>query len=102
MEIFKIHSGVPQGSVLGPLLFLVFINDLETDIVSHAKLFADDTMLFDVVNDPRTISVTLNQDLLRVPNWAQHWKMCLNPDPDKQAVELLFCKKTRLYHIHLQ
>ena len=68
-EIFKIHSGVLQGSVLGPLLFLVFINDLEIDIVSHVKFFADDTMLFDVVTDPHTTSVTLNQDLLRLQNW---------------------------------
>ena len=81
-----------------PLLFLVVINDLETDIVSHVKLFADDTMLFDVVNDPHTTSVTLNQDLLRVPNWAQK---CFNPDPDKQAVELIFSqKKKQLYNIH--
>ena len=57
-KVFNIHSGVPQGSVLGPLLFLVFINDLETDNVSF---FADNTMLFDVVNDPHTTSVTLNQ-----------------------------------------
>ena len=86
----------PRGSVLGPLLFLVFKNDLETDIVSHVKFFADDTMLFDVVTDPHPTSVTLNQDLLRVQNWAQQWKMCFNPDPDKQAVELLFSQKNTI------
>ena len=98
---FKIHSGVPQGSVLGPLLFLVFINDLETEIVSHVKFVVDDKLLFSVVNDQHTTSITLSQDLLRVQNWAQQWKMCFKPDPDKQAVELLFSpRKTQLYNIH--
>ena len=48
----EIKSGVPQGSVLGPLLFLVYINDLEVGIRSHIKFFADNTSLFSIVNDP--------------------------------------------------
>ena len=44
--------GVPQGSVLGPLLFLIHINDLERNIGSNIKLFADVTMLFSIIKDP--------------------------------------------------
>ena len=53
-------------------------------------------VLFDVVTDPHTTSVTVNQDFLCVHNWAQQWKMCFNPDPDKQAVELLFSQKNTI------
>ena len=58
-----VESGVPQGSVLGPLLFLVYINDLERNIKSNIKFFADDTMLFSVVKDPILSATVLNHDL---------------------------------------
>ena len=66
-----IHSGVPQGSVLGPLLFLIFINDLEAGIVSQIKFFADDTSLYSVVKNPEISARELNHDLLFISNWAK-------------------------------
>ena len=59
----SIESGVPQGSVLGPLLFLVYINDLERNIKSNFKFFADDTMLFSIVKYPEISANDLNHDL---------------------------------------
>ena len=85
---------MPQGSVLGPLLFLVYINDLEKNIKSNVKFFADDTMLYSVVEDPVVTATDLNHDLDIINKWAYQWKMEFNPDPTKQAKEVLFsCKK---------
>ena len=85
-----IESGVPQGSALGPLLFLMYINDLEKNIRSNVKFFADDTMLFSIVKDPVISANTLNNDLDIIYQWAQQWKMEFNPDPTKQATEVHF------------
>ena len=94
-----IDSGVPQGSVLGPLLFLIYINDLENNIKSNVKFVADDTMLFSVVNNPAISTNDLNQDLKVISQCAYQWKMNFNPDLNKQATELLFsCKKNSPYH----
>ena len=90
-----VESGVPQGSVLGPLLFLIYINDLERNIKSNIKFFADDTMLFSIVKDPTISASDLKHDLNIIYQWAHQWKMEFNPDPTKQATEVLFsCKKS--------
>ena len=71
-------AGVFQGSILGPLLFLVYINDLSTGLSSNPKLFADDTSLFSVVHDRTTSANELNNDLLKIKSWAYQWKILLS------------------------
>ena len=88
-----IKAGVPQGSVLGPVLFLVYINDLEEGIKSSIKFFADDTSLYSIVNNPEVSAGELNHDLNLIGQWAYQWKMSFNPDPTKQAEEILFSNK---------
>ena len=87
----NVNSGVPQGSILGPLLFLIYINDA----ISNAKLFADDTSLFSATGDSRTTRNELNDDLVKINNSAYQWKMSFNPDPNKQAQEVIFSRKTK-------
>ena len=88
-----VNAGVPQGSILGRLIFLIYINDLSDGLKSEFKLFADDTSLFSVVNDINTSASDLNEDLEKIGNWAFKWKMNFNPDPNKQAQEIIFNKK---------
>ena len=87
-----ILAGVPQGSILGPLLFLIYINDLPNELKSNVKLFADDTSLFTIVKDINESASILNNDLLLISKWAYNWKMLLNPDPTKPAHEVIFSK----------
>ena len=71
----NLGSGVPQGSVLGPLLFLIFINDLTEGISSNIRLFADDVALFAKVTDPNVTYQTLTNDLAKISEWASKWKL---------------------------
>ena len=87
------RADVPQGSVLGPLFFLIYINDLPEGLNSEVKLFADDTSLFSIVNCVNTSASTLNSDLLKIQDWASQWKMPFNLDGTKQAQEIIFSRK---------
>ena len=97
----RIKAGVPQGSILGPLFFLIYINDLPTNLESVVKLFADDTSIFSVIKDPNLSSIILNNDLEKINRWAYQWKMSFNPDPTKQAQEIIFSRKVTNVHPHL-
>ena len=90
-----ILAGVPQGSVLGPLLFLIYINDIVNGMTSDVRIFADDTSLFKIIDCPNIAYQELQHDLDLIQKWAYQWKMIFNPDPSKPPVEIIFSRKTK-------
>ena len=70
----KVLSGIPQGSILGPILFTIFINDLPEKVKSVCKIFADDTKLYNISNN----STDLQNDLNVIMEWSQKWKLDFN------------------------
>ena len=78
----KVWSGVPQGSVLGPILFLVYINDLDDQLSSNMLKFADDTKLFRVV-DNHLDGQRLQKDIDLLGEWAVQWQMKFNVEKCK-------------------
>ena len=95
-----IEAGVPQGSILGPLFFLIYINDLSDGLTSNPKLFSDDTSLFSAIHN---INSTAND--CKISNWAFQWKMRFYADPNKQTQEVIFSRKINkidhpLLHFH--
>ena len=81
-----VKAGVPQGSVLGPLLFLVYINDIVHEIESGINLFADDLSLSIVLNTPDISGAILQSDIDKVSSWADGWLVKFNPSKSKSLV----------------
>ena len=86
-------ADVPQESIMGPLLFLIYTNVLPNELKSNVKLFADDTSLFTIVKDKNEKTNIINNDLLQISKWAYNWKMLFNPDPNKPSQEVIFSRK---------
>ena len=97
LSFADIRAGVPQVSILGPLLFLLYINDLSKNTKNKCKLFPDDTSLFSVVHEIDTSAHDLNHDLEKISEWVFQWKMKFNADPIKQAQEIIFSTKKTFY-----
>ena len=75
----RVNAGVPQGSVLGPLLLLVYINDISESLLSLTRLFADDSSLFYSAANIKDIEGIINHDLRMLVSWAAQWLINFNP-----------------------
>ena len=94
-------------SVLRPILFLIYNNDLPDGLTSMYKIFADGTSLFSKVVDKNNSNPQHNSDLTKISRWAFQWKTSFNPDPNKQAIEIIrsyskLQKTIRLYNLTIQ
>ena len=91
LQAVPVLSGVPQGTVLGPLLFLAYINDMpETATSSEIKLFADDSLIYRTINN-QTDSDLLQRDLTILEDWGNKWQMSFNA---KKCIVIRIAPKT--------
>ena len=94
---FPVQAGVPQGSILGPVLFLVFINDLSHSLGNPLYLFADDSTLCRTIghlSDRQAAASSISADLVKITSWSNTWNMSLNPD--KSHTLTMSLRKDRL------
>ena len=95
-----IRAGIPQGSILGSLLFIIFINYIVNEINAEIKLFADDTSLYLIVDNPSDTAFLLNQDLNKIQRWSEKWLVQFNPNKAESMV--ISSKRNKPYHPPLQ
>ena len=81
-----INSGAPQGSALGPLLFLIYINDITDDLAALPLIYADDTTLLETVDDTAVSAGRLNSDWNKIAVWADKWLVTMNPVKSRNVV----------------
>ena len=82
----SVTSGVPQGSRLGPLLFIIYINDILNELECEGLLFADDTSLTTWGEDANNATATINRDLERILEWSKIWKVIFNASKTKDMI----------------
>ena len=94
--ILSINAGVPQGSILGPLFFLIFINDIVTEVGCSIKLFADDTSIYVIIENAQMDAHNLNENLTKIHNWSEQWLVHFNPQ--KTEALLISRKQLKINH----
>ena len=90
-------AGVPQGSILGPLLFLLYVNDIKHNIRCNIKLFADDTSLMEEIVNTTTSFYKLNQDLDTLNEWSKQWIVTFNASKTEFLIILTKSGRPPLY-----
>jgi hypothetical protein len=94
-----VKVGVPQGSVLGPLLFLLYINDITDNLGNLARLFADDTSLSYSGKNFDLMQIEINNDLQILDQWAKTWLVDFNP---KKTKALIISNNTNIPELNIR
>ena len=89
-EVRTITAGIPQGSKLGPILFILYTNDIQKDIESEILLYSDDTSLLASGLSPIETSEKFNRDMAGISAWAKVWKIKFNAD---KSCDILFSNR---------
>ena len=92
-----IISGVPQGSVLGPVLFVVYINDLPEEVLSALLLYADDAKIFRDIKCPKDVEM-LQNDLHMMSTWSENWLLKFHPKLEKLTITNKKHVEERIYY----
>ena len=85
-----------QGSTLGPFLLLLFINDIENEVLNNIKMFADDTSLYCVVEDQTSAAESLNEDLACIHRWSSDWGITFNATKTQNPINILVSLLTQM------
>ena len=98
MDWTLVQSGVPQGTILGPILSMIYINDISTDLASTVKIYAGDTKIYRTISSPDVDIPALQLDLDRLAIRANKWQMYFNRD--KCEVMRITHRKDKTKHIY--
>ena len=79
MSWTNVEARIPKGSILRPLLILIYINDLSDGLILNPKLFVNETSVISVVQNINLLEKDLNTDLMKINVWTFQWKMICNP-----------------------
>ena len=98
-DMKAVRSGVPQGTVLGPLCFLLYINDIGDSTSSVLRLFADDSLLNRTITDPAACT-QLQKDLTTLVEWSKRWQMTFHP-AKCYILRVTRKRKPLIHHYHM-